>query len=139
MAHLSSRFLVTLTVAGRNCGRFQTLTGAGVGGDAMMSRPPGAEFERAQGGEKTLSPITIGRDYDPDVDTDDLISFLRSQAHVENAATVGRKRLDANRNPAGKGTTWVGVITAVNDPESDTNAQNDKPTLTITIQPSGVS
>jgi hypothetical protein len=139
MAQLSSRFLVTLTVAGRSIGRFQTHTGAGIGGDAMSTRPPGAEFPRQQGGEKTLNPITIGRDYDPAIDTDEILAFLRANAHVENAATVGRKRLDANRNPAGKGSTWIGVITAVNDPESDTNAQNDKAQLTIVIQPSSVS
>lgn len=138
MAHLSSRFLVTLAAGGHTL-RMQTLTGAGIGGDAMESRPPGAEYPRQQGGEKTLNPITVGVDYDPTVHTDQVLADLRAVAHVENAATVGRKRLDANRNPAGKGTTWIGVITAINDPESDTNAQNDKATLTITVQPSSVT
>lgn len=134
---LQSRFLTTLVVAGRPVGTFQTFTGGGVGGEAAPSRVPGAEFSRQPAGEKELRPITISRDFDPAVDTDELLAFVRQQVMVEDAATVSRKPLDKNRAPFGKGRTWVGLITDVNEPESDVNTTNSKAVLQITIQPSG--
>jgi hypothetical protein len=138
MPQLPSRFYTTLTVAGRNIGAFQTFSGGNVTATAVTDRPPGAEYPRAYGGEKEISEITIGRTFDRDRDSDELIAFLRSHMD-ENEATVSRKPMDANRNPFGKGRTWTCAITAVNEPDSDSNDTSGKPTLSIQLQPSGVS
>lgn len=139
MPHAQSRWLTTLFVAGRNIGTFMTFEGGHVTGESMPSRVPGAEFPRKGGGEKDLAPITIGRDYDPNIDTDELVAFLQNYVGAEDAAIVGRRPLDKDRNPYGTGRKWTGTITAIREPESDTNTTNDKAVLTIEIDPSGKS
>lgn len=138
MPQLSSRFLVTYTLAGRQIGQFQTFDGGGVGGDAMVDRVPGGEYPRAMGGEKTLDPITITRTYDRVRDNAALLRFLRDNTHEDDQAVVALWTLDQHRNPYEKIGTWTGVQTAVNNPTTDTNNQNDKATLSITMQPSSV-
>lgn len=138
MPQLSSRFLVTYTLAGRQIGKFQTFDGGGVGGDALIDRPPGAEYPRAFGGEKTLEPITITRSFDRKRETAELMGFLRAHTHEDDQAVVALWYLDENRNPYEKLGTWTGVQTSANNPTVDTNSQNDKTPLSITMQPSSV-
>lgn len=137
MSHLQSRYLVTLTVGGVTR-TFMAFSGGNVRSEATTSRPPGREYPRAIGGEKTLEPVTIAVDYDPAVYDENYVTLLRRNVGVEDAATVGRRKLDANRNPFGK-ETYVGMISDVNVPESDTNTDNEKAVLEITVQPSGVA
>jgi hypothetical protein len=132
---LQSRYLAVLAVGGRTF-RFQTCTGGDDTTESVSSRPPGAKYPRKSGGEPDLSPITVGRDYDVTVD-DDMVAHLRKFIGIEDAATIQRQALDANRNPFGAKRTWTGVITAVNEPDSDTNTTSDKAQVTVEIDPSG--
>lgn len=136
---LQSRWLATLNVGGRSFGAFMTFAGGHVTAEAVSSRPPAAEFARKGGSEKEIAEITIGRDYDITVDTDEAMAYLRRWVRIEDAVTVNRRPLDKDRNPYGKGRTWTGVLTAVNEPESDTNSTADKAQLTLTIEPANVS
>lgn len=134
---LQSRWLTTVSVGGR-ARQFQTFTGGNVTSEAVTTMPPTAEFPRASGGEKQLAPITVGVDYDSSID-DDQIAHFEKYVRKEDAVTVQRQRLDDDRNPAGRKTTWTGLITAVNQPDSDRNSTSDKSTWTVEIQPANKS
>lgn len=139
MPQLQSRYLTTLSVAGRDIGVFQTHSGGHVTGESVADRSPGQEYPAASGGEKTIAPITTSRRVKLERDTDELIAFLQRHVSVENAAVYNRRPLDSNRNPVGSGRTWTCTITAVNEPDSDSNSENEPAVLEIELQPGGVT
>ncbi|HTE59678.1 MAG TPA: hypothetical protein VK631_04960, partial [Solirubrobacteraceae bacterium] len=113
--------------------------GGNVVGESVSDRSPGQEYPSASGGDKTLEPITIGRRVKLERDNDDFYARLHRHASVEDAIIINRKPLGSDNNPVGKGRTWTGTITNVNEPDSDTNSENEPAVVEITMQPSGVA
>lgn len=142
MGQLQSRYLVTarsLGTGGRDLGRWQTCSGGNVTSESVPDRAPGDEYPSASGGEKTIEPVTIGRNKKLAVDTDALITHLRALVGRDDSIIVTRKPLDSNRNPFGTGTTWTGTLSDVNDGDSDTNQGGEHSTLELTMQPSRIA
>jgi hypothetical protein len=135
MSQTQSQYIVSVIAAGRPIGTFTSFSGGGVTGETVPDRGPLDEFPTQSGGEKTLAEITVGRRVDPSRDTDELGDYLDSLVMVTDAITIQRKQV-VNRNPFGKGSTWVGTLTAVNPTDSDNNSASEATNLELVVSPS---
>lgn len=142
MAQLQSRYYATarsLGTGARDLGTFQTFSGGKVVSESVEDRGPGEEFPEASGGEKTIEPVTIGRNIKRTVDNAALFAHLRALVGRDNGLIVTLWNLDENRNPYEKVGTWTGTLTSGPGPDTDSNSKAEHSRLELTMQPSKVA
>lgn len=135
---LQSSFLNSARVGTRNLPAPQTWDGGDIEGESTPDRSPGQRFPSAVPGEDTITPVTLTWMYDPTVWTDAIVAELRNQRRVENAVTATQKAKDANGAAFGKGSTYVGTMTAFRLPQNDSNS-SDRAVVTLEFQPTSVT
>jgi hypothetical protein len=135
MPQTQSNYITSVIIGGRDVGWFTSFSGGGVSGETVPDRAPGQEYPTQSGGDKTLDPITLGRAVDPARDTDELEDFFASMVQSTDQVTIQRKKL-INKVPFGKGTTWIGTLTAVNPTDSDNNSASERTNFEIVVAPS---
>lgn len=135
---LQSGFLTTVRVGSRTLPPAYTWSGGEVTNEAVADRAPGQQFPSAVPGLKTLTSVTVGWTFDPAIWTDAVIADLFSQVDKENTVSASRKPKDANGAVFGKGRTFVGTLTAVREPDTDSNAA-ERAVIELEFQPSSVS
>lgn len=134
---LQSGFLVTAAVSGTGLGAFMTFSGGEVSNDAQDDRPDGINPVSIPGAV-SYANVTIGRTFDADRDTADLISLLDRWAKINASAIIGRQPRDGDGNPKGKARTYAGTLVRCKGPDVDANS-NTKATLELEFKITGVA
>lgn len=134
---LQSGFLITASANGTNLGTFMTFAGGEVSNDAQEDRPDGIN-PVAITGPTSYANVTIGRTFDADRDTADLISLLDRWAKIGATGVIGRQPRDGDGNPKGKARTYTGMLIRCKGPDVDANS-NTKATLELEYKITGVA
>ncbi|MBB3041023.1 hypothetical protein [Nocardioides soli] len=114
--------LITVTVDGRPLGVFDTLTGGEPTAEVPKHRPGGMTQERSYPGLPSFGDLTVGRELDQQRD----LELYRSLVNRVGRAsfTVSRQLLDENGAPVGRPITYIGRLSAMTDPEADSNSND---------------
>lgn len=131
------RTLVTLNLAGIDCGDWETMTGREMDSDGDAYRPLPGQSQVAMGGPKTYSEITVGRTYLPERDFQ-LAKTLRTLGSKATGSCT-ESELDDDYNAFGNATTWSVRLKGVKTPDTDRDSANRKKielTLTVSGDPS---
>jgi len=124
------RLLVTMTLAGIDTGTWDTLTGREMDSEGDMYRPGVGQTQRANGGPKTFSDITVTRTYDATVDAP-LVRALRTKGSCAGGSLT-ESELDCDYNAFGEQTTWPVRLKGIKTPDLDIDSGNRKK-LEITL------
>lgn len=126
--------LVSVIVAGRNLGTFETKTGGAKDSDETKIRPGGGAGPVSLGGPVSVENVTVMRTYRRDRDQP-LMGFLYSQVGKGEIKVV-EQDLDDDNNAYGKPLTFKGKVKQVSGPDADSNS-NDARKLTIEASTDG--
>lgn len=124
-------FRVTMTLAGRDLGIWDTKEGGESDSEETRYRPGGLP-EESLGGADTVTQITCSRMFRRGRD-DQQIAFMRSQVG-SGTAIVKVLNSDADGNPIGTGETYTGVLKRVGPPQVDSNS-SDVAMIEVEITP----
>lgn len=125
---------VTVNVAGRDIGVFDSFSGGAADSEDSKDRPGGMGEEESLGGVRTRSNFTVGRRYKLERDHG-LAKFLDSQVG-RGRVVATRQMLDLDRTPVGEPITFTGMLKTFNHPEHDSNS-SDKKTVTLEVTADG--
>ena len=115
----SQQHLITVVVDGRPLGTFDTFSGGAPSADVQKHRPGGLVGENSYAALPTYEDVTVGRELDRVRDVELYRSLL---ARVGAApVTVSKQPLGDDGTPFGKPFTYPGRLSAMSDPESDSN------------------
>lgn len=120
-----------LTLAGIDCGGFQTVQGGEESAEVVDDFPPGALFADKGVSRPTLSNLTFGRTMKVTRDQP-----IRNQLHTGMTGTGVRFFRDENRNIVDKETYSVVLIRA-GAVDGDTNGGTAKATWTVEVAATG--
>lgn len=115
----SQQSLITATIDGRSLGIFDTFSGGEPSADVPKHRPGGLVGEKSYAALPTYGDVTIGRELDLQRDVELYRTLL---ARVGKApVSVSKQPLDENGAPSGRPFTYTGRLSAMTEPESDSN------------------
>lgn len=118
----SQQFLVTLVVAGRDLGVFDTLKGGDSTVKSSMHRPGGMGPEKSYRGLPTYGTITVDRVLERERDWE-IVRWLEDQAGGVRAQAT-RQPLDEQGNAWGTPMTWSGRLGTVKHGDTDSTSSN---------------
>ena len=110
-------WFVSVSIDGRNCGPFDSLSGGEVDSEEAKYNPGGMVGEISLGGRRTIGNLTVGRYYDWARDHP-LMAFLYDRAG-KGRGSIGAQPLDVNGTPRGNPLTYEGTLKTVTRPDID--------------------
>lgn len=115
----SQQHLITVVVDGRPLGVFDTFSGGEVSADVAKHRPGGLVGENSYAALPSYGDVTVGRELDRQRD----IELYRSLLPRVGAApvSISDQPLGDDGTPFGKPFTYTGRLSAMSNPESDSN------------------
>ena len=116
MPQRADTWLVTVNVAGRNLGIWDTLSGPETDSEESRFRPGGMNDEVSLGGRQTLGNAVLSRLHDEWLATQ--TKWLRSQCGMARG-TIGRVPLNAFKQQAGPPEYYGGTLKRVSPPDHD--------------------
>jgi hypothetical protein len=125
---------VTVNVAGRDLGVWDTFSGGEADSDDTKHRPGGMGEEEALGGFRTRENFTVTRLYRLERDHG-LAKFLDDQVS-RGRVVATRTMLDRDRVPIGEPITFTGILKTFTHPEHDSNS-SDKKMVSLEVTPDG--
>lgn len=125
---------VTVTVADRALGVWDTFSGGEADSDDTQHRPGGMGEQESLGGPKTRGNFTISRNYRLERDHP-IAKWLDSQAGIGRVVAV-RQYLNPDKTPAGEPVTYTGTLKSVTPPDHDSNS-SDAAMLSIEVTADG--
>lgn len=118
----SQNMLITVTVDGRPLGVFDTFSGGEVSAEVQKSRPGGMVGEKSHPALPTYGDVTVGRELDLVRDLELYRSLLPRNGRA--LASISKQLLDENGSPVGRPLTYIGRLSGMSDPESDSNSND---------------
>lgn len=127
----ANQSLVTVVVAGRPLGVFDTLSGGETSTEIAKRRAGGGIMRTYTNRKRDTSDITITRDYDRERDVE-LARWLRTQTGA--TASASDQPLDDDDVAWGKPTVFSGRLSGVNTGDVDSDSGDPRMlSLTITV------
>lgn len=134
---MNNRYQVTLTVNGRDCGKWTEMSGGGVDSEEAFDREAYGAPRVAMGGATTVENVKLSRTlYEEDI-VSGLDTFLESQCGRGDAKVV-RQSLDVDGKPCGVPRVRTGVLKAAQTTDVDVVEGNDRAKITVEISTDGV-
>jgi hypothetical protein len=115
----------------RDLGVFDRKSGGQTDSEETKHRPGGMGPEESLGGFVTMENVVVSRVPRPNVDTGDLLGFLRARVGKAQAQ-VTEQFLDADGNPIGNPQVFGGILKRVTTPEHDSSS-SDKAWLELEV------
>jgi hypothetical protein len=112
-------FLVTIGSMSRY---FTTFEGGEVSADAEDRYDGGATTPDSVFGRKVWSDITLGSDFDPERDIDDIRAAQELVGDADNFETITVQPCDSRMNPIGGSFGFIGHVKSVSIPSADANS-----------------
>jgi hypothetical protein len=122
----------TATFNGQPAGEFRTFSGGDATWEDRKTTNGAGHIERARGGRKKVSNVTIVREDDGTFD----FHALAQARHV--SMTVTRQPLDDDGNPRGKAWTYTGKAVRVAPGEGDAESDTDGDDVTVEMSCDGM-
>lgn len=133
----TDQYQVTLTVAGRDCGKWTEQSGGGVDSEEAFDRESYGAPRVALGGQRTVENVKLNRtlyreDWEAELD-----KFLENQCG-KGAATMSRQLLDPDGFAVGSPRVRTGVLKSFQLSDVDVAEGNDKGKMTVEISTDGI-
>jgi hypothetical protein len=119
----SQQWLVTATFDGQSAGKFDTVSGGEITADVQKHRPGGMSDQISFPAMSEYGDLTFSRYWDAQRDGD-LVRRLRGRVGLAEV-TVTAQALGRDKSPlagAGSKRTYVGTLSGLTEPESDSNS-----------------
>jgi hypothetical protein len=107
----------TASVDGRPLGEFDTFSGGDPSAEDVKHARGAGGVERSRGGRQTVDNVTIGREYDTDID----LHWLAARRGKPGLMTVTRQPLDDDYNPKGRPLVYTGTLIKITPSDEDAN------------------
>lgn len=115
----AQQFLITVTVDGRVVGTFDTCSGGEPSADVSKHRPGGLVGEKSYAAEPSYGDLTVGRELELQRDVELYRSLISRCGRAP--FTASKQPLDENKAPWGRPLTYTGRLSAMSDPDTDSN------------------
>lgn len=114
-------YSVRVTVAGRDLGTWDKMSGGKVAASETKYRPGGLADQVSLGGTRATDNVTVQKLYDANVH--DLIQWLFDQVG-KGFMVITKQPLDANGARLGKAIVYQGVLNGVTAPDVDSQSSD---------------
>lgn len=128
-------FITTVTVAGRNLGRFDAKSGGGTTAESVKHTSSSFKGRRAAlGAPSEVEDVTVSRFFDHTRDHN-LARDLRRRVGIAEV-TINQQPLDSNGAPFGRPEVYTGILVGVMYPEFNVDS-SDLSMLELTVSVDG--
>lgn len=128
-------WLNTVTVDGQSLGTWDTLKGGDNDSSVVTYRPGGMKAHKVVAGQTTVSPLTLEKSLEMEIDWATIGTLIRANVG-KSVATVSRQLLDIDGNPYGAPLLYSGILKQVMPGDTD-SMKGDPQMWGIVITPGG--
>jgi len=116
------QYAVTLTIDGRNCGTWDTLSGGEATSEETKHRPGAMGPQKSYGGPTSVGNVTLGRVMERDRDGE-LARWMMSR-RGKGRCTASRQMLDTDGLPFSKPIVYTGTLLTVTPGDIDSDSSD---------------
>lgn len=128
----ADQFLVTVKVDDLDAVQFSARSGGEFDSSTVQSYPGGMLPARVRPGQKTVSDITVSKDFE--FGDAGVMAALATRVGKANVSCTSQP-LDADGHAYGRGFVWTGIVKGMTTPEHDASSPDSNARWTLVITP----